>query len=60
MPRTSIKGQVLINLVAEFAECPEETNVEKHGMDEKLIGIISVQCSTPWEVYVDGAANQKG
>ena len=60
MPRTSIKGQVLINLVAEFAECPEELNVEKHGMDEKLIGIISVQCSTPWEVYVDGAANQKG
>ena len=24
MPRTSIKGQVLANLVAEFAECPEE------------------------------------
>ena len=24
MPRTSIKGQVVINLVAEFAECPEE------------------------------------
>ena len=23
MPRTSIKGQVLINLVAEFAECPK-------------------------------------
>ena len=24
MPRTSIKGQVLADLVAEFAECPEE------------------------------------
>ena len=24
MPRTSIKGQVLVNLVAKFAECPEE------------------------------------
>ena len=58
MPRTSIKGQVLADLVAEFAECPEEMNVEKHGMDEKLVGIISVQCSTPWEVYVNGAANQ--
>ena len=57
MPRTSIKGQVLVNLVAKFAECPEEMNVEKHGMDEKSIGIISVQCFTPWEVYVDGAAN---
>ena len=29
-------------------------------MDEKSVGIISVQCSTPWEVYVDGAANQRG
>ena len=47
MPRTSIKGQVLANLVAEFAECPEEMNVEKHGMDEKSVGVISVQCSTP-------------
>ena len=57
MPRTSIKGQVLIDLVAEFAECPKEMNMEKHAMDEKSFGIISVQCFTPWEVYVDGAAN---
>ena len=60
MPRTSIKGQVLADLVAEFAECFEEMNVEKHGMDEKSVGIIFVQCFTPWEVYVDGAANQRG
>ena len=58
MPHTSIKGQVLADLVAEFAECPEEMNMEKHGMGEKSVGIVSVQCSTPWEVYVDGAANQ--
>ena len=60
MPHTSIKGQVLADLVAEFAECPEEMNLEKHGMDEESVGVISVQCSTPWEVYVDGAANQRG
>ena len=42
MSRTSIKGQVLVDLVAEFAECPEEMNMEKHGMDEKSVGIISV------------------
>ena len=60
MPRTSIKGQVLADLVAEFAEYPEEMNVEKHGMDEKLGGVISVQCPTPWEVYVDKPANQRG
>ena len=60
MPRTSIKGQVIADLVAEFAECPEEMNVERHGIDEKSVGIISIQCSTHWEVYVDGAANQRG
>ena len=46
--------------MAEFAECPEEMNMETQGMDEKSVGIIFVQCSTPWEVYVDGAANQRG
>ena len=60
MPCTSIKGQVLTDLMAEFAECPEETNMENHDMDEKSIGVISVQCPMPWEVYVDGAANQRG
>ena len=28
MPHTSIKGQVLADLVAEFAECPEEVEWE--------------------------------
>ena len=60
MPHTSIKGQVIADLVAKFAECPEKMNMEKHGMDEKSVGIVSVQCSTPWEVYVDGATNQRG
>ena len=46
--------------MAEFAECLEEMNVEKHGMDEKSVGVISVQCSTPWKVYVDMVANQRG
>ena len=60
MPHTSMKGKVLANLVAEFAECLEEMNEEKHGMDEKSVGLISAQCSMPWEMYVDGAANQRG
>ena len=47
-------------MVAEFAECPEEMNMENHGMDEKSIAIVSVQHSMPWEVYVDGAINQRG
>ena len=60
MPRTSVKGQVLADLVAEFAECPEEMNVKQHSMDEKSVGLISAQCPSPWKVYVDGAANQRG
>ena len=28
MPRTSVKGQVLANLVAKFAKCPEEVNMK--------------------------------
>ena len=47
MPRTSVKGQVLAYLVAEFAECPEEIDVEQHGMDEKSVGLISAQCPSP-------------
>ena len=35
MPRTSIKGQVLANLVAEFAEPPIETPTEQHGREVK-------------------------
>ncbi|XP_065628565.1 uncharacterized protein LOC136067140 [Quercus suber] len=60
MPRTSVKGQVLANLVAEFTEpSPEEVMAEK-DMDEKSIGMISQQGPSHWEVYVDGVVNQKG
>ena len=57
MPRTSIKGQVLADLVAEFAECPKEMEGKNQKLDEGSIGMISVQCPMPWELYVDGAAN---
>jgi len=43
MPRTSVKGQVLADLVVEFTE-PSLENVEKpQNMDEKSIGTISLQ-----------------
>ena len=29
-------------------------------MDEKSVGMISQQGPLPWEVYVDGASNQRG
>ena len=60
MPRTSIKGQVLADLVAEFTE-PEIEELPSNGnMDEKLVGTISQYCLPTLEVYVDGASNQNG
>ena len=60
MPRTSIKGQVLADLVAEFAEYPEEVEMGIETLGERLVGVGSVQDLPPWELYVDGAANQRG
>ena len=60
MPRTSIKGQVLADLVAEFAESPEEVEMGDGLVDERSVGVASIQGLQPWELYVDGAANQRG
>ena len=59
MPRTSVKDQVLADLIAEFAEPPIEIVAEEQNMDGKSVGTISVQGSSRWKVYVDGAANQR-
>ena len=60
MPHTSIKGQVLADLVTEFIEPSFEESNERPSMDGKLVGMISLQESLPWKVYVNGVANQKG
>ena len=60
MSRTSIKGQVLADLVAEFTEPEIEELPSDRNMDEKLVGTISQYCLPTWEVHVDGASNQKG
>ena len=60
IPRTSVKGQVLADLVAEFAECPEEVEMGDKLMDERLVGVASIQGLPPWELYVDEAVNQRG
>ena len=59
MPRTSIKGQILTNLVAEFAEPSLEEEAGMQVMDEKSVGVISLQGPICWKVYVDGIANQR-
>ena len=33
---------------------------ESQKMDERSISVTSVQCPMPWELYVDGAVNQRG
>ena len=60
MPRTSIKGQVLANLVVEFAKSPVEALTELRGMEGKPVGVVSALKPLCWKVYVDGAANQRG
>ena len=60
MPRTSIKGQVLTDLVAKFAKSLLEEEVERQNMDEKLVGMVSLQEPLSWRVYIDGATNQRG
>ena len=60
MPRTSVKGQVLADLVAEFTELEEDELLANRNKDEKLVDTISQCCLPTWEVHVDGASNQKG
>ena len=60
MPQISIKGQVLANLVVEFAEPPVEIVAKQRNMDGKSVGVISALGLPCWKVYVDDTANQRG
>ena len=60
MPRTSIKGQVLADLVAKFTEPSIETRTEQHDREGKPVGMASVPKPPCWKVYVNGAANHRG
>ena len=59
MPHTSVKGQVLADLVVEFTEIPVEERDDEQNMDGKSVGIISMLEPLSWRVYVDGAANHR-
>ena len=43
MPRTSVKGHILADLVAEFAKTPSKDKLEEKNMDGKSVGVISLQ-----------------
>ena len=62
MPRIAIKGQVLADLVAEFAE-PTLEGIEVSGSPsagEKLNSTVSQHEYNWWKAHIDGAANQRG
>ena len=60
VPRTFIKGQVLTDLAAEFAETLYESEIQAQHMDGKSVGSITPQEPLHWKLYIDGAANQRG
>ena len=60
MPCISVKGQVLVDLMAEFTKSPFKKEVETQHRDGKSVGSITLQEPLIWKVYVDGAANQRG
>ena len=60
MPRISVKGQILADLVAEFTELEVDELPSNRNLDGKLVGTVSQYYRPKWEVYVDGASNQKG
>ena len=60
MPRTSVKVQVLADLVAKFVETLLKEKTGEQNMDEKSVSVISVQEPLTWKVYVDDAANHRG
>ena len=60
MPRTSIKGQVLANLVAEFTESLLDTEDEEQNSGGRQVKVVSLLEPSSWKLYVDGATNQRG
>ena len=57
---TSIKGQLLADLVAEFPESLIKRVTEQRDMEGKSVDVISAPRPPCWKVYVDGAINQRG
>ena len=60
MPRTTVKGQVLTDLVAKFTESPIVVGTKEQGFRGEQVSTVSLHGHSPWKLYVDGAANQKG
>ena len=55
-PRTSIKGQVLADLVTEFLEDQTKEGVQS----QEAVGVFAAEISPPWTVYIDGGNQLAG
>ena len=53
MPRASIKGQVLADLVVEFTKSLVEMKDEEQNLGEKPVNTIPLQGPSTWKLYVD-------
>ena len=52
MPRTLVKGLVLVGLVTRFVKFPLEKEAENQNMDGKSVGTISLQKLLFWKEYI--------
>ena len=60
MPYTTIKGQVLANLVAKFTEYPRAVIVEEGELVRVQVTTVAFLGHSTWKLYIDGEANQRG
>lgn len=58
--QTMVKGQVLVDLVGEFTEELKQVDSEEVGMPEEGLRINTILSQQTWQLFVDGASNQKG
>ena len=55
-----MKGQILAHLVVEFIEELGLGDFKRLRRPEEVMGVSSVVTQQAWQLFVDGAANQKG
>lgn len=60
LPRTTINGQVLVDLGAEITEGVEETETEKREVSSPNVLVISTPYPPLQEIYADEVTNKKG
>ena len=60
LPHTVVKGQVLVDLVEEITEGVKEIETKKREVSSPDVLVISTPYLPLWEIYVNGAASQKG